>query len=359
MLFHEMRNKVESETSIMRSALRVISQRLPPLWTLAPTPRTDVRQAEASIDAEALLTAPDGKSVRIAIEAKRGLEPRGVNLVLNRLQTRDDSTLLIVAPYLSTRTRQLLREKQCSFADSTGNIWLSIARPAVFIETTGATKDPTWTDRPLGSLKGRTTGKAVRALCDYRPPYGVRDLAKRAAISAPTLSRVIDFLDREALLRKDERAVVQEIDWTGTIRRWVQDYAFSKSNRVATFLEPRGLSDLRRRLSKAKWTYAVTGSLAASLVAPVVAPRLAQLYVRDIEAAADALELKRADAGANLMLAEPFDDVVYDRASRRDGLLCAAVTQVVADLLTSPGRGPAEAEELLRWMKANEAAWRT
>jgi hypothetical protein len=352
-------NKPESETAIIRSALRVIDERLPPSWTLAQTPDACARQAGPSPDAEALLTGPDGKSVRIAIKAKRVLEPRGVDLVFDALRRRNDRVFLIVAPYLSTRTRQLLREKQCSFADSTGNVWLSIPRPAVFIETMGATKDLTRTEQPLRTLRGRGTSKAVPALCDFRPPYGVRELAKRAGISAPTLSRVIDFLDREALLKKDERAVVQEIDWAGTIRRWTQDYAFSKSNRVATFLEPRGLSDLRLKLSKAKWTYAATGSLAASLVAPIVATRLAQLYVRDIEAAADALELKRAEAGANVMLAEPFDDVVYDRTSRRDGLLCAALTQVAADLLTSPGRGPAEAEELLQWMKANDAVWRT
>jgi hypothetical protein len=286
------------------------------------------------------------------------LEPRNVFRVVAAAGAPDDAVPLVVAPYLSARTRELLKQQQCNFADSTGNVWINIARPAVFIETSGATKDPTWTDRPLGTLKGRVSGKAVRALCEFPTPYGVRDLAKRASISAAMLSRVIDFLDREALLRKDQRGLVQEIDCAGTIRRWVQDYAFSKSNRVATFLEPRGLSDLRRKLSKAKWTYAATGSLAASLVAPVVAPRLAQLYVRDIEAAADALELKRAEAGANVMLAEPFDDVVYERTSRRDGLVCAALTQVVADLLTSPGRGPAEAEDLLHWMKANVAAWR-
>ena len=29
-----------------------------------------------------------------------------------------------------------------------------------------------------------------------------------------------------------------------------------------------------------------------------------------------------------------------------------------SDLLTSPGRGPAEAEELINWMRANEEPWR-
>jgi len=35
-----------------------------------------------------------------------------------------------------------------------------------------------------------------------------------------------------------------------------------------------------------------------------------------------------------------------------------APSQAAADLLTSPGRGPSEAEALIAWMAANEAAWR-
>jgi hypothetical protein len=35
------------------------------------------------------------------------------------------------------------------------------------------------------------------------------------------------------------------------------------------------------------------------------------------------------------------------------------MSQIAADLLTSPGRGPNEAEVLMQWMQENEAAWRT
>jgi hypothetical protein len=37
----------------------------------------------------------------------------------------------------------------------------------------------------------------------------------------------------------------------------------------------------------------------------------------------------------------------------------ASPSQVAVDLLTGPGREPSEGEELLLWMKGNEAAWRT
>jgi hypothetical protein len=35
----------------------------------------------------------------------------------------------------------------------------------------------------------------------------------------------------------------------------------------------------------------------------------------------------------------------------------AALSQIAADLRTSPGRGPNEAEALMQWMQENEDAW--
>lgn len=41
-----------------------------------------------------------------------------------------------------------------------------------------------------------------------------------------------------------------------------------------------------------------------------------------------------------------------------DGLVFASLSQVVADLLTSPGRAPSEGEGLLRWMAEHVRGWR-
>ena len=82
------------------------------------------------------------------------------------------------------------------------------------------------------------------------------------------------------------------------------------------------------------------------------------MYVEDSGAAAEKLALRPADAGANVQIAVPIDDVVFDRARERDGVTWAAPSQIVADLLGGPGRSPTEAEELLRWMATHEEDWR-
>ncbi len=79
---------------------------------------------------------------------------------------------------------------------------------------------------------------------------------------------------------------------------------------------------------------------------------MALIYVDDIDRAAQALGLTRVEERGNVLLAEPYDEVVFDGSWQRDGVNYVAPAQLAVDLLTSPGRGPAEGEELLRVLDA-------
>lgn len=356
------RNDTISETQIMRKVDELIARALPRDWSteLEREPAKRGRRPDGILR----ITGPDGAMATFVIEAKRSLTPQSLLQALQQLDSyrrqSDSTTLLplIAAPYLSARSKELLAERGISYADSTGNVRLVAQSPALFVERLGATKDPWPDDQPLRSLRGRGASRAVRALVDFRPPYGVRELASRAGVSPATLSRVADLLARDALLTKDAGGAVIDIDWAGTIRRWSQDYELRRSNTVTSFLDPRGLTDVAEKLGKSKLRYAATGSIAAQRFAPIAPARVASVYVDDAPRAADRLKLKPADAGANVLLVEPFDEVVFERTKTRDELVTVAPTQLAADLLTGPGREPSEGEELLAWMNANEDAWR-
>lgn len=131
--------------------------------------------------------------------------------------------LIVTAPFLSPRTRELLAAAGASFLDGTGNIRLALERPAVFIEARGADKDPAREPRPLASLKGPAAARVVRALSDFRPPYGVRELARRCDTPAASVCRVITLLEGEAMLVRDDRGEVVKVDRTALLRRWTQD----------------------------------------------------------------------------------------------------------------------------------------
>ena len=136
------------------------------------------------------------------------------------------------------------------------------------------------------------------------------------------------------------------------------DYDFASSNTLTTWLEPRGTGVLFARLRDSEIRYAVTGSFAAYRLAPIAEPRLAAVYVDEPDTAAQSLGLRPAETGGNVLLAIPFDPVAFERAEYDDSITYARVTQVLLDLMKGPGRGPAEAEALLEWMRDNEDIWK-
>ncbi len=369
-----MRNNYISETTLKDTAHREIGSRLPPRWILRSREEgMGVRSQQGfvrTVDAVWELHSPDGLSSDIIVEVKANpVEPRFVGNVVSRLkdlsskrydQTGATSGCILVSSYLSPLARVRLADAGISYADSTGNIRFAVDRPAVFIETQGAHKSPFREDRPLRSLKGRSSARVVRGLLDYRPPFGTRELAAKVASSPAMISRVSGLLEPDEIVTKESpRGRIVSVDWEALARRWADDYDFVTSNTPTTWLEPRGTGALFARLRDAGIRYAVTGSFAAYRLAPVAEPRLAVLYVGgDPENAARSLGLRPAETGANVLLVRPFDPVVFERADLYHGITYARVTQVLLDLMRGPGRGPAEAEALLEWMRDNEGKWK-
>ena len=372
-MFHMMRNRYISATRLIDTAVKEISRRLPPRWLLLNRERVAAvrspQQSNRMIDAIWELRDPDGLSSDIIVEVKANpVEPRLVGSVASQLKALSYSRYeqagatpanMLVSTYLSPLARERLAEAGISYADSTGNIRFTVDRPAVYIETQGADKNPFREERPLQSLKGRRAARVARGLLDYRTPFGTRELAAKTASSAAMISRVSSLLEPDEIVTKESpRGRIASVDWEALARRWAMDYDFAPPKASTTWLEPRGIRALFVRLRDKGIRYAVTGSFAGYRLAPVAEPRLAALYVDDPETAAQSLGLRPADTGGNVLLVIPFDPVAFERAEFDDGITYARVTQVLVDLMKGPGRGPAEAEALLEWMRDNEDIWK-
>ena len=341
-MFRTMRNAPKNGTPLS-PAVEGIRRRLPPGWTA---------EERKNLSAPILrLSGPDKRWVDLLIIARKEIRPRDVSPLLAAM----DGPVLAVAPYLGARTRELLAQGGASYADATGNLRVVVASPAIFLEGLGAERPPERSPRPLHSLRGGAAGRVVRSLVELQLPLGVRALATAAATPLGTVSRVVTFLEAEALLTRDDTKRILTVAWPDLLSRWAKDYELTKSNDLHTFLEPRGLSSLWAKLERLP-RYAVTGSPAGVGVAPT---RLAMLYVDDPEAAASRLGLVPTEAGANVWLLRPYDDVVYARTRQRTvpvgegtvDILTVSAAQAVVDLMSSPGRGPQEAEALIEKIK--------
>jgi hypothetical protein len=200
--------------------------------------------------------------------------------------------------------------------------------------------------------------RVVRALLDFFPPIRIRQLSELSGASLGSTYRVVDFLEREAILERDDAGAIKAVDWRPLIERWSEDYDFNRSNIVRVFLEPRGLDAVVRRLKDIDGKYAITGSVAANRIAPYAESKTLSIFVEDIDETAERLALRETPSGSNVVLAVPYDPVAFERSIQANGLRFAATSQVVVDLMSGPGRSPAEAEALLDWMSENEGGWR-
>lgn len=341
---------------LVQAAVEQLAGKLPPGWRItSATPRS---QGRVAVDAVLRIRGPGSNSASIQVEAKQRLEPKDLDYMVTTLRPVRERPVMVVAPFLSLRAQERLRTLGFDYADLTGNIRLSLSKPGLYIETRGADKNPEPTVRDRRSLKGAKAGRLIRALCDFRPPLGLRDLAKRAVVDAGYTSRIISFLDREALVVRKPRGPITNTDWAALLRRWSQEYSPLQRGRARWFLAARGLAQLTDKLRTLSARYAVSGSWAAAQFAPVAPSRLLLCYADDISQLAQALDLRPAEAGSNVALVTPFDPVVYERTTKQKGTTVAAASQIAADLLTGPGRSPNEAEALMEWMRENENAWR-
>jgi len=355
-----MSNTTISDNTTVNRALEALKARLPSGWGLRTRPKA--RAGRYRPDSVVEIRAPDGTKGVLLIEAKSPLTAREASEFSLRIapavQESAAAGALIVTRFASERAQDRLRRAGLSYLDLTGNAWINLERPGLLIATQGASKDPSPPRRGVRSLKGAKAARLVRVLCDWRPPVGVRGLAARAGTDPGYTSRVVTFLEDEDLVRRNANGQVETVDWQGLLRRWSRDYDVAKTNRAVPFLAPRGLPAFTDRLRQYDGPYALTGSLAVPASASVAPGRLASCYVLDPERDAERLDLRPVEVGANVLLLEPFDPVVFEHSREESGLMLVALTQCAVDLLTGTGREPAEAESLLSWMADNEDAWR-
>ena len=347
-------NETLEETNLFDEAVVQLLGMLPASWGVE-------RSSRASID----LRAPDGTTVTFAVEAKRSFDPRaagqlsaGLSRMLRSLAGQ--VPLLVVAPWLSARPQELLTREEINFIDLTGNAFISLENPALYIRAAGATRNPEPAPRGRATVRGPKAARLIRLLVDVVPPYGVSEIAAAAGLAPGYVSRLLDTLDRAALIERARRGRVEDADIAGLLRRWAESYDVLKTNEAFLFLAPNGAKEALSRLAERSNSVpvAITGSFAAVRLAPVAASALLIAYSNDVEALAEELGLLPADEGANVVLLRAFDPIVWDRGSEESSLRYVAPSQAAVDCLTGNGRMPAEGEALIAWMTENEQRWR-
>lgn len=356
------RNREKRGTISLGAFAKSFRELLPSGWEVTPLTPVD-RQTAYHSTKEFHVSAPDGTKARIVAIDRPSLTPATVKTTINQVAYSDASrraasgphtSYVVVAPFVSPRSQELLSDAGIGWFDATGNMHVQTDRPALYFESCGKSRDPNSRpdDRRLKSLKGPKAARVVRTLLDSSGSIGVRDLASESKVGQATSARVLEYLDRESLISRSAQGTVTNVQKKALLQSWTRDYGVTSSHRVVPSMSARGIDYVLRQLPSSGLSYAITGSATTPAYLPAealpVAPTsLLMVYVEDVSAAQIELKVRPADRGINVFLIEPFDDIVYQGARTINGLQYVAPSQAIADLLTAPGRSDEEAEQLL------------
>jgi hypothetical protein len=310
-----------------------------------------------------------GHAIRYVVDLKSSLTPRIVDTeLLSKLrlvrQVNSFTSLLIMTPWISPKTQDLLRSHGISYLDLTGNVWIRADRPAIFIYTEGLTRAPRSASQSSSAvtLSGSKAERLVRILADVKPPYRASDLATATGLSLAYVSRLLGVLEDQLLIRRDGRTI-RMVDWQGLLRARAEHSNLLNLNPYSGFIAPNGTDYLLDQLKDAfvsRHLIAITGSHAARDVAPLAIGGQLMIYIRPdhfSDELVDHLGLLEVKQQADVLFLDAHDPVVFWRSRVVGGLRHVALSQLALDCLSGPGRLPAEGEAVLESMATHEQ-WR-
>lgn len=299
-----------------------------------------------------------GKPITLLAEAKAQGEPRYIRQAADQLRDSmrrfPGAYPIIVAPYISSQTAELLQSKEIGYFDLAGNVLID-AGP-LYIRVAGK-PNPKPLQKKLRSLFASKTSRMVRVLL-INPDriWYLQDLAAEAGVSIGLASRLKQRLVDLELLRETKTGV--NLTKPGDLLdQWAKEYSYQK-NEISKYYSSSSLSDIEARLSefaRSRGTrYTLTMFSGAARVAPFVRYNFTAFYFSgSMPELQQQLELKPTSSGANVWVFRPYDEGVYYGMQTIETVSVVSNVQLYLDLINYQGRGEEQAaairERLLRY----------
>lgn len=275
----------------------------------------------------------------------------------------DNAVPIIISPYLTPVARRLAVSAGWSYWDATGNVLIHVADPLVFVERTGAQRnpEPATRDSGLASLKGPRASRVVEYLLTTGGTTGAREITANADVALGTASRVLSLLRDENFFVPNGGGAWQVTDKFDLAQRLVEDYSYVRSNRAQRYFSPLGLDGVLMALVHSKKQFAITGLrganeyLAGKDSAPTLAASDLWLYGEDMRELERVAQLEPDSRRGDIYVAEApwmFPKNVY-RFDIGYPLPRAYPWRIAFDLMSYPGRHASAGENLMRHLLAN------
>ncbi len=366
-----MTSSAVTDAALFEDGMRHLRDLLGEAWVITPG------TASAAHRMLQINPAAGGASGRVLVEVARTPSALAIKQsVAPRLSLMHDLTgeaaVLVMALWLSPRTRQVLEELEYNYLDLTGNVRLRLPRLGIILQTNGAGRDPapsktSWRQQ----LRGDKAGRLVRALVDVEPPYRGGPLAQATGLSPGYVSRLLQAMSDQGLVQRRGREVVH-VEWPDLLREKSASYTLLKASPAVRVVAPKGIDGVLRLLTRGPrrserqillGRLAVTGSIAVAAVAPLTVGGQLMIHVKDdtdagIDRVTNDLGLLPATSGGDVLLLRSAGSTAFLGLRDVRGVPHVALSQLVLDSLGGTGRMPAEGEAVIEHMLRDARSWR-
>lgn len=351
----------------MGAAVRRLRELLPPEWAVESLER-EAKHGDLRADGLVTVTPAVGEAITFLAEVKRWTtEPTSrVAGVLSSLQRRSPYPVLLITDHTNGPLRRACRDLGVNFVDEAGWVLLRSEDPPMLISTEGKDQRAPRQGNEVTRLNGPAVGRIIRTLLEVKPPIGVRELQALAGVSSPgSVSKLLPTLAAAGAIERGGRGEVLSIHRRALLDRWTKDYSFRASNLAVTdWLAPRGIDVVIDQLPHISGL-AVTGGFAGQAYlrggsVPAVPGRLLALYAESPRAIAEVLGLVQIEpVSSNVVIATPRDrELMHSLEVAANGLPIVPRAQVLADLLSLPGRESLLADQLMDQFAEDDPLWR-
>ena len=283
----------------------------------------------------------------LIVEVKSSGEPRTIAEVAGQLKAYGDKLSgysVLVAPFISSRGREMCKELGLGFVDLSVNAYLKFN--GVLIERWGreSTVKEKRVQKRLFSTK--STWIIRQMLAAPKREWKFDELAEEAGVSLGQAYKVVNKLVSEGFVEK-KRGAITLLKPGELFDAWAEIYKFKDQTITGYYCPFKEQEKIFQALKNVPTEeYALTLGSAASLVAPFVRSTDVYLYVKDPQMIVDALNLKPVEFGGNVNLVTPSDEGVLFDTQEFEKLSLVSNIQLYLDLYNYPMRGREQAEHL-------------
>lgn len=280
-----------------------------------------------------------GRSKKFLVEYKPVATPRNVEAAISQVRSRcgkaQDFLPMILVPYISKKTAQILQEEEVSGLDFSGNMVLVVPGEWFVLKTGNPNQYPS--NRPIKNVyegKSSLVGRVVLTCSVFPSVKAVRDeiLKRKGTVSWGTVSKVLSVLTDDLLVSKN--GGIKLIQPAQLLEQLVSNYQRPRNETLRKGKSSSTTQFLNALLEKASMSGIRVVGRSEQLYA--IAPQtedIMRIYVSRLGDWINELPFEETDRFHNIELIEVKDEIVFFDSEDWQGFSWCSKLQIYLELM--------------------------